>query len=239
MILSCAHALPLHTTTAATSDMYVNAKNDIILRAEPKQNAATIGTIQNHSIVTVLSSTNEWSYVQAGKNQGYVYSSALSTVSTTVTGGLAPKEGLMLTYEPSFLEDKRETFYVEKEDEYTFLYNKKSALYPDLSNFTYIEDGKRLLMGVSSSDFIFVNVPYPLEQGDYTIDSSMMFEEQKVLVESTTKTITVKAGTFQNVVILRYPDGSREYFAKGIGILKSTDQNGKVFTELVSVKEGK
>ena len=94
-------------------------------------------------------------------------------------------------------------------------------------------------MGVSSSDFIFVNVPYPLKQGAYTVDSSMMFEDQKVLIESTTKTITVKAGTFKNVVILRYPDRSREYFAKGIGILKSTDKNGKIFTELVSVKEGK
>ena len=224
--------------------MYVNAKNDIFLRVEPKQNAKKIGTIQNHSKITVLSSSNGWSYVQAGKSKGYVYTSALSkknpkTTLTTVTGGLTPKEGLILTYEPSFLEKKKETFYVEKEDEYTYLYNKKSHLYPHFSNFTYIEDGKRLLMGVSNSDFIFVNVPYPLKQGAYTLDSSAMFEEQKVLIESTTKTITVKAGTFKNVVILRYPGGSRVYFAKGIGILKGTDKNGKIFTELVSVKEGK
>lgn len=156
-----------------------------------------------------------------------------------VTGGLAPKEGLILTYAPSFLENKKETFVVEKEEEYTYLYNKKSPLYPELSNFTYIETDKGLLMGVSSSDFIFVNVPYPLKQGTYTTDTSLLFEDQKVLVESTTKTITVKAGTFQNVVILRFPDGSRAYFAKGIGIIKATDQNGKIFTELVSVKEGK
>ena len=232
----------MHTTVVATTEVYVNAKNDIILRVEPKQNADQIGTIQNHSKVTVLSSSNGWSYVQAGKSKGYVYTSALSkqnpkAAATTVTGGLTPKEGLTLTYEPSFLEKKKETFYVEKEDEYTYLYNKKSSLYPDLSNFTYIEDGKRLLMGVSSSDFIFVYVPYPLKQGATTIDSSTMYEDQKVLVESTTKTVTVKAGTFKNVVILRYPDGSREYFAKGIGILKSTNKNGEIFTELVSVKE--
>ena len=244
LILGCSYAFPLHTTVEATTEMYVNAKNDILLRVEPNKNAKKIGTIKNHSKITVLSSSNGWSYVQAGKSKGYVYTSALSkknpkTALTTVTGGLTPKEGLILTYEPSFLEKKKETFYVEKEDEYTYLYNKKSHLYPHLSNFTYIEDGKRLLMGVSSSDFIFVNVPYPLKQGAYTLDSSMMFEEQKVLIESTTKTITVKAGTFKNVVILRYPGGSRVYFAKGIGILKGTDKNGKIFTELVSVKEGK
>ena len=244
LILGCSYAFPLHTTVEATTEMYVNAKNDIILRVEPKQNAKKIGTIQNHSKVTVLSSSNGWSYVQAGKSKGYVYTSALSKKNpkaalTTVTGGLAPKDGLILTYDPSFLEKKKETFNVEKEDEYTFLYNKKSLLYPHLSNFTYIEDGKRLLMGVSSSDFIFVNVPYPLKQGAYTVDSSIMYEEQKVLVESTTKTVTVKAGTFKNVVILRYPSGSRVYFAKGIGLLKIADKNGKIFTELVSVKEGK
>ena len=106
---------------------------------------------------------------------------------------------------------------------------------------TYSEDGKERLNGGFDSPVLhlFVNVPYPLKQGAYTIDSSMMFEEQKVLIESTTKTVTVKAGTFKNVVILRYPSGSRVYFAKGIGILKIADKNGKIFTELASVKEGK
>ncbi|MEK3934391.1 SH3 domain-containing protein [Sporosarcina sp. FSL W7-1349] len=236
---------PVHpNATATATEMYVHAKNDIILRSAPNQNADTLGTIQNHSKVVVLSSSNGWSYVQAGKSKGYVFTSALSNQNpnaapTMVTGGLAPKEGLILTYAPSFLENKKETFVVEKEEEYTYLYNKKSPLYPELSNFTYIETDKGLLMGVSSSDFIFVNVPYPLKQGTYTTDTSLLFEDQKVLVESTTKTITVKAGTFQNVVILRFPDGSRAYFAKGIGIIKATDQNGKIFTELVSVKEGK
>ncbi len=244
LILGCSYAFPQQTTAAAKTEMYVHAKNDIILRAEPKQNAKKIGTIQNHTKVTVLSSSKGWSYVQAGKSKGYVYTSALSknkpkAASTTVTGGLTPKEGLILTYEPSFLVDEKETFSVEKENEYTYLYNKKSPPYTDFSDFTYIDDGKRLLMGVSNSDFAFVFVPLPLEQGTYTTDSSDMYEDQKVLVESTTKTVTVKAGTFKNVVILRYPDGSREYFAKGIGIIKSTNKNGKIFTELASVKEGK
>ena len=244
LMLGYAYAFPLQSTQAAATNMYVNAKADIILRAEPKQNAVKIRTIKNHAKVTVLSSSNGWSYVQAGKDKGYVYTSALTkkkpkAAASTVTGGLAPRDGLILTYEPSFSEQKRETFYVETEDEYTYLYNKKSPLYPDLSNFTYIEDGKRLLMGVSSSDFIFINVPYPLKEGGTITDSSMMFEEQKVLVESTSKTVTVKAGSFTNTVILRYPNGSRAYFAKGVGIIKSTDKNGKVITELISMEGGK
>ena len=115
LILGCSYAFPLHTTVEATSEMYVNAKNDIFLRVEPNKNAKKIGTIQNHSKITVLSSSNGWSYVQAGKSKGYVYTSALSkknpkTTLTTVTGGLTPKEGLILTYEPSFLEPRKRRF---------------------------------------------------------------------------------------------------------------------------------
>lgn len=244
LILGCSYALPPQTAVAATTtEMYVNAKNDIFLRMKPNQNADKLGTIRAHSKLTVLSSSNGWSYVQVGKTKGYVYTSALSkknpkAAPTIVSSGLTPVNGLILTYAPSFQENKKETFFVEKEDGYTYLYNKESPVYPFLSNFTYIEDENGLLMGVSSSDFIFVDVPYPLKQGTYTKDMSYM-SEKKVLVESTTKTITVKSGTFKNVVILRYPDGSREYLAKGIGIIKSTDGNGNVITELVSVKVGK
>ena len=92
-------------------------------------------------------------------------------------------------------------------------------------------------MGVSSSDFIFINSPYPLEQGTYFTQSDY-YDDESVFVESTTKTITVKAGTFRNVVILRFWDGSREYLAKGIGIIKSTNGNGDVITELESIKVG-
>ncbi len=242
LLLGIFCTVPSQTASAAqTTEMHVNAKGDIFLRASPAQHADKLGTVKNYSSVTVLSSSNGWSYIQAGKSKGYVYTSALSkknAAPATVTKGLTPVNGLILTYSPSFLEDKREKFYVEKEDEYTFLYNKKSPVYPELSSFTYIEDQYGLIMGVSSSDFLFVHVPYPLTQGTYTTQMGFT-EEERVLVESTTKTIKVKAGSFRNVVILRYSDGSREYLAKGIGIIKSTAGNGKIITELVSVKAGK
>lgn len=243
LLFGCSFIFPEHTTVAAEpTEMYVNAKNDIILRSEPKQNAERLGTIKNYSKITVLSSSEGWSYVKIGDKKGYVYTSALTkkkpkVTSSTITGGLTPKDGLILTYNPSFLVDQKESFIVEKDGEYTYLYNPKSHLYPYLPNFTYIENKKKLIIGVANSDFIFLNVSYPLKQGKYVKDYSSMFEELDVLVESTTKTIRVKAGTFKNVVIFRFPDGSREYFAKGIGIIKSTNKDGEIITELISVKE--
>lgn len=223
--------------------MYVNAKSDIVLRAKSAQNAERLGTIKNHAQLTVLSSSKGWSYVQIGKNKGYVYSSALSKKNpkvaiapTTVTKGLTPVNGLILTYSPSFNQVKKETFHVKEDGKYTYLFKKRSPLYTDLADYTYVEDKYRLMMGELSSSFAFMDLPYPLKQGTYTIEA---VSDERVLVESTTKTIKVKAGSFRNVVILRYTDGYRIYFAKGIGIIKSTDDKGKILMELTSLKTGK
>ncbi|WP_153721138.1 SH3 domain-containing protein [Sporosarcina cascadiensis] len=226
---------PQPVEAAKSTEMYVSAKSDIILRAKPAQNAAKLGTIKNHTKLNVLSASKGWSYVQAGKSKGYVYSSALSkknpvVAPTTVTKGLTPVDGLILTYTPSFWDDERETFHVKKNGRLTELYNKSSPLYPD-SSYLYSEGRNELMMGVNNSDVIFVDVAYPLKQGTYTTG--------RVLVESTTKTIKVKAGSFRNVVILRHPNGAREYLAKGIGIIKSVNGSGQTITELASYSTGK
>lgn len=243
LLIGSFYAVSLEADAATKTVMYVNAKSDIVLRTKPAQNADRLGTIKNHAQLTVLSSSNGWSYVQAGKNKGYVYTSALSKKNpkvaiapTTVTKGLTPVNGLILTYSPSFSQVKKETFHVKRDGKYTYLFKKRSPIYTDLADYTYVEDKDRLMMGESSSSFAFMDLPYPLKQGAYTIDTA---SDEKVLVESTTKTIKVKAGSFRNVVILRYTDGYRIYFAKGIGVIKSTDDKGKILMELTSVKTGK
>lgn len=227
---------------AAASEMYVNAKNDIILRTQPNKNAERLGTIKNHAKVTVLSSSNGWSLVQAGKSKGYVYTSALSknnpkAGAATVTGGLTPVEGLVLTYSPAFYSDGKETYFAVKEDGFTNLYNKQSELYPPFPEFTYIENKDKLLFGVASSDNIILHISYPLKQGGYTINMPYDYK-LKTLVENTTKTIKVKAGSFKNTIILREPDGSRFYLAKGVGVIKVTDKHGRTLIELAAMKQG-
>lgn len=246
VVLGFASVLPTSTDAATkTTTMYVNAKSDIVLRTKPAQQADRIGTIKNHSKIEVYSSANGWSHVYTGKYSGYVYSSALTkknpkaTVSPTiVTKGLTPVNGLVLTYSPGFGVDKSETYHAVKDEDGTHLYTKKNLHKSYGSDFIYIEDADELVMGVSYSDFIFVNLVYPLKQGTY-ITGYFNDQYNKFLVESTTKTIKVKAGSFKNTVILRYANGSRHYFAKGIGMIKATNANGKTTVELASYKATK
>lgn len=61
-------------------------------------------------------------------------------------------------------------------------------------------------------------------------------EGQKVnfFVESTTATVKVKAGTFNNVTIIRSGD-ARFYYVKNVGVIKITYDN-TVFVELASIQ---
>ncbi|MCP1145914.1 SH3 domain-containing protein [Lysinibacillus endophyticus] len=224
---------------AAGKTMYVNAKDNIILREKPSQNAKKLGTIKNYSAITVLSSSKGWSYVETNKTKGYVYTSALSSKkpTPTISGGLIPKAGMKLTYSPSFLSTKKEEFIVSKDPYCTYLINISS----NGSDVCYSEKQSKLSMGVSGTDWGFFNLTYPMKQGQYIKDTyfdyDLMKEKyNKVLVESTSKQVKVKAGTFDNVVILKYTTGERYYFVKDIGIIKATDKKGKTVTELSSVK---
>ena len=157
-----------------------------------------------------------------------------------VTGGLSPKIGLNLTYYPSFTEASKRKFTVSKG--YSDSEKSRSLNYKNdsIGGFAYIESNKRIMMGVNESDVIFYDLAYPMIEGKQT--KSFYYDEngeetfEYVNVKSTTSTFTVKAGTFKNVVIIQHPSGALSYFAPGYGILKEIDSNGKILSELFSIK---
>lgn len=233
---------------AAEKVMYVTSKNDIILRASPSKDAKQIATIPKNSKVVVTSTKNEWSYITYNKKKGYVYTVALTknpAAPPVVSSGLEPAGGLTLTYSPSFESKNKESFRTEKIEESTYL----KPLTKDTESLSYgflDLDKKYFYFGVPESGIIFYNFGYPLLQGKYTersfvisdIESGYPVEyTEKVLVESTSKTIKTKAGTFNNTVILKNLDGTRVYLAKGYGIIKVTGKDGTVITELVAIKK--
>ncbi|MGB2872047.1 MAG: hypothetical protein WBC10_09265, partial [Psychrobacillus psychrotolerans] len=106
--------------------------------------------------------------------------------------------------------------------------------------FTYIEHKDRLIFGVGHTDWAILDIAFPLIEGkttkEYylTEDNSQAF--YNVNVESTTSTVKVKAGTFQNVVVVRTNYGYTFYIAPGIGIIKLVDKKGVLKAELLSYK---
>ncbi|WP_052344295.1 SH3 domain-containing protein [Bacillus ndiopicus] len=244
---------------AASKTVYVNAKSDIILRDQPVKNAKQIGTVKNKSAVTLLSTKQEWSYIQAGKQKGYVYSSALSAKNPNkkVTGGLYPKAGLTLIYSPDYYAASKkgvEKYHTCGSKEYTSVVLVLSTI-PCSNDVNYgyavgdyvsewHNNTKWLDIGVAESDVTFGQYKYPMTEGSYTYEYTILPNEDfpekvKIFVESTTKTVKVKAGTFENVVILKAYNNYRYYFVKDIGLIKITDGQGRTISELILVENEK
>lgn len=157
-----------------------------------------------------------------------------------VRGGLAPKVGLKLTYFPTFTDKTQKDYVVEKEssgDQSYISLNYKGSI---TGGYSYQESSDGISMGANETDWIFFDLAYPMIEGKqtkyyyYTEDWEQAYDY--VNVESTTSTVTVKAGTFKNVVIIRYSGGGTYYFAPGYGVIKVVDSNGKITTELISVQ---
>ncbi|MCH7322393.1 5,10-methylene tetrahydromethanopterin reductase [Solibacillus sp. MA9] len=234
---------PVVQHTEAASTQYVQAINDILLRDAPKQTANTILNIKSNSKVIVHSKNKNWAFVEYNGKKGYILASTLTTKkpkaiakSPIITTGLMPKVNRSYTYEPSFEGLEKTTYYASKNEAIS---NSIELLQSDYIGFTYIEKFNELTFGVAYSDVFFFTLSYPIKEKatlldtDYGYDGSMT--TTKVFVESTSATLLTKAGTFNNVVILAYPNGTKLYFAKDYGIIRITDFEDKIVTELVSV----
>lgn len=233
-------ALLFITTTAQATDktMYTSNKYEIILREKPLQNAKQLTKIPKNSKVMVHSSNKGWSYITFAKKKGYVQSGSLTANKPAasepiITGGLQPAVGLTLTYKPSFAHDGLEIFKTKDYYGSIQLESKNSGW----EQLCYSSDKTDFVLAVCEASNYYYDFTYPMVKNKYTKQYTVGENVVKLLVEHTSKTVTTKAGTFKDVVILRYPEGARVYIAKGLGIIKVTESNGEIFTELISIKK--
>ena len=153
-----------------------------------------------------------------------------------VTNGLLPKVNYKYTYAPSFEGEAQKTYVASINP---FVANAVDLMEEEYQGYTYIESANSFDLGIAYSDVFFFSLTYPLKQQTVTIDKDLSYglnNEIKVQVESTSMTLTTKAGTFENVVVIRYPNGAKLFLAKGFGIIRITDSEGKITTELISRK---
>lgn len=184
------------------------------------------------------------SFVQKGSKVKYETpsKSKLALLNKEVIGGLTPKAGMKLVYSPSFTENTQNEFTVS--DSYNSEYDMTEAFLmkkgESLNSFTYIEFKDRLVFGVGHTDWSILDLAFPLIEGKTTKEYYLTEDNSEafynVNVVSTTSTVKVKAGTFQNVVVVRTNYGHTFYIAPGIGIIKLVDKNGVLKAELLSYK---
>ena len=156
---------------------------------------------------------------------------------STHANSFMPKINRSYTYEPSFEAEVQKTYIAKLNPS---LNNSIELLEDDYIGYTYIESAHELSFGVAYSDVFFFSLSYPMIKNTTISDTEYFFdgttEKTEIFVKSTTATVSTKAGTFKDVVILTYPNGSELYLAKEYGIIRITDFTGNITTELISVK---
>lgn len=232
-----------HPEAKAPSTLYVQAKQEILLRDAPKQHANTIAKINSGSKVMVHSKSKGWAFVEFNNKKGYIYASTLTmknpkvkAEAAIITKGLMPKANRSYTYEPSFETPEKITYYASKNEA---IHNSIELLESEYTGYTYIEKPNELALGVAYSDVFFFSLSYPMKEKETIIDTEYGYDRAitttKVYVQSTSTTLITPAGTFKNVVVLAYPNGIKLYFAKDYGIIRIADFEGNILTELIAV----
>lgn len=244
LFLSIVPLSQMEQHTEAATMQFVVAKNEILLRDAPKKNAKTILKIKSTSKVIVHSKKGEWAFVEYNSKKGYIYASTLTNKNPNafasppvVTKGLMPKADRSYTYQPSFEGPEKVTYKASKNPSIT---NSIELLEADYIGYTYIERKNQLELGVAYSDVFFFSLSYPMKEKGTILDTDYGYDgintTTNVNVESTSATIKTKAGTFKNVVVLIYPNGTKLYLAKDYGIIRIADFEGTITTELIAVK---
>lgn len=226
LILVVLIVLPLsfskHFFTEAASTYDIPKNNGTSLHGvsiRPTENVAQFDSTKE--IAAIKSST------QTKKNP---------TTSTIISAGLLPKTGKSYTYEPSFQGPEKKTYSAERNPYFDQAVN---LLEDEYTGYTYIESANSFSLGIAYSDVFYFSLDYPMQAKTTIRDTDYGFESDDytdVTVISTTQTVRTKAGTFKNVVVLQYPNGSKLFIAKDYGIIKITDYEGNISTELTAVE---
>lgn len=169
--------------------------------------------------------------------------SKLALLNKEVNGGITPKAGMKLTYSPSFTESTKREFITKVENEFGATRTLLTIPGQDIGGYVYNEysyEGVSAIgFGVNHTDWGLFTVDYPLIEGKQTKETDYDGNERllhNINVISTTSTVTVKAGTFQNVVIFKTYAGHTYYLAPGVGIIKMIGRDGSLDAELISFK---
>lgn len=205
--------------------------------------------VTNFIAINELVASHTPSFFQAGNSiranwsNLFVDASSSKTIISTktketpiVTKGLLPQANHNYTYSPSFEGEEQKT-YVASVNPYVS--NAIDLFENEWTGYTYIESENSFDFGIAYSDVFFFSLSYPMKEMETTTDTDYGFDsntEIEVKVESTSTTIKTEAGTFENVVVLNYPNGSTLYFAKGYGVIRITDFEGTITTELIAVE---
>ncbi|GKV69308.1 hypothetical protein NCCP2716_18060 [Sporosarcina sp. NCCP-2716] len=111
-----------------------------------------------------------------------------------------------------------------------FVWQEKDVKTGETEFFVEDESYQGFATGLLQSDY-YVELLYPIETG-----KSWSYYQEKSTYTAVHKTVVTKYQTFANAVEVTTSTGYKNYYVKGIGLVKVLDKNGQTVSELKAVK---
>lgn len=99
----------------------------------------------------------------------------------------------------------------------------------ETNDIVIMEDDSGLYSGYSESEYD-QSMQYPVKEGD-----TFEYAEETLTTVAENETITVAAGTFNHVAIVKTEDGTFMYLAPGAGTILTKNVDGDVLMELLEI----
>ncbi|USK71182.1 SH3 domain-containing protein [Peribacillus asahii] len=225
---------------AQTLTATVNIKSGTLnVREKPSTSSKKVGSLKKGAKVTVYAKTKSgWSEIRYNKKKAFVATKYLIFTSTQASYQQDPNKIYVYKYEDGL--------YTEKSNgkKYTHEYFGKGWLLwtttmPDKTTYQwYLRETKDGLYTVHPDDPHTHNalIKYPVKVG---YSWKILYEGDLVntyKITAVNKTVKTHAGTFKQVVEVTADEGVKMYYAKNVGLIKTT-YKGKTTGELYQLKK--
>ncbi|MFJ8246200.1 SH3 domain-containing protein [Peribacillus asahii] len=225
------------TTEAATAKIaYVDiSSGSLNVRNGAGTNYKKVGSLKKDTEVYVYSETKSgWSEIRYNNKKAYVSTEYLNFVVSYLRD-----KSKIYTYRSTSGQKNKAKLSSEKTYKKIYTGEGHDGGYEWVSNhgIDIIEEDSSGLYQGGSDGFYFAQIAYPVIVGKSWIASE---NKEIATILSVNKTIKTSAGTFKNVVEVKYEYDNgyyyTAYFAKNVGLIKSVSKD-ETYYELVSLKK--
>ncbi|WP_046180400.1 SH3 domain-containing protein [Domibacillus tundrae] len=236
LLILCSQSNYISINVAAATNKGTVTVSTLDVKEKPSPKAKKVGILKKGAVVEVYGTKpGGWSEIRYNKKVAFVATSGLQLSTTVSTNSYKPDPKKIYTYmEYELKESKKiDISYITKK------YNSKSQggeVWDHIWNGEIVnqelwkEDSKGLYF--NGADMWEKYLTYPVKKGNkWTVGDDWYKRE----IISTNETVTVKAGTFRNCVVVDY-NYQTLTFVKGIGLIKVVTR-GDFGSELASIKD--
>jgi uncharacterized protein YraI len=211
--------LSFQSAASAAVKQYATVTKDVNVRGKASTSSKKLGVLKKGTKVTVYAKTKYgWAQIVYNSKKAYIYSSYLHFYTSAKAVSYKMNTAKKYVYKDNFGDTVTYTFAGVNNGWNQWYENNSIASWEK-------EDAKGLYTQIPFiKNSTSTDLKYPIKVGEKWLFSSLGGTKAYATVTGINKTVKVKAGTFQKVIVVNITDGETteiNFFAPSVGMIKS------------------